>query len=342
MSSIGNQNPWPSYDNYRDCSLGVCSIYCPQFCYLIFPPPPPPADEDSDTPFSPLVVAIIGVLASAFLLVSYYTIVTRYCKRRNNSHNLETEENMDQSAPDQWQVGSNGLDESLIGKITVCRYEKGDGLIEGTECAVCLSEFQENESLRLLPKCSHAFHLPCIDTWLKSHSNCPLCRASVIVPNPPAINMNTCEFQRPDDLVLVVDHREMDICERIVVIGGNDDDDNNNNRNVEASVPSDQEEIEQFTRLGSFTMCSHQKQLMISDVLKFEEIDEYVQVEIDELSRGIGLSKGDGSGESKWSGGRGKDGRLLRSPVAMKRCVSTRRFMGKVCDYKGKNLMISN
>ncbi|KAK9169058.1 hypothetical protein Syun_001198 [Stephania yunnanensis] len=37
--------------------------------------------------------------------------------------------------------------------------------------------FQEEKNLRMLPKCSHAFYLPCIDTWLKSHSNCPLFRA---------------------------------------------------------------------------------------------------------------------------------------------------------------------
>ncbi|CAL1395531.1 unnamed protein product [Linum trigynum] len=47
-------------------------------------------------------------------------------------------------------------------------------------CSVCLSEFEEGESLRLLPKCSHAFHIPCIDTWLRSHKNCPLCRAPIV------------------------------------------------------------------------------------------------------------------------------------------------------------------
>lgn len=53
--------------------------------------------------------------------------------------------------------------------------------MESSDCAVCLSEFEEEERLRLLPKCSHAFHVPCIDTWLKSHSNCPLCRAGISV-----------------------------------------------------------------------------------------------------------------------------------------------------------------
>ncbi|KAA8543078.1 hypothetical protein F0562_021427 [Nyssa sinensis] len=47
------------------------------------------------------------------------------------------------------------------------------------ECAVCLSEFEVNETGRLLPKCNHCFHIDCIDTWFQSHSNCPLCRAPV-------------------------------------------------------------------------------------------------------------------------------------------------------------------
>ncbi|MBA0562076.1 hypothetical protein Golob_007154, partial [Gossypium lobatum] len=62
-------------------------------------------------------------------------------------------------------------------------YKRGEGLVEGTDCAVCLTEFEEDETLRLLPKCNHAFHVPCIDTWLRSHTTCPMCRAP-IVSNP--------------------------------------------------------------------------------------------------------------------------------------------------------------
>lgn len=53
---------------------------------------------------------------------------------------------------------------------------------------MCLSEFQEEERLRMLPKCSHAFHVACIDTWLKSHSNCPLCRAEISVTVANAVD----------------------------------------------------------------------------------------------------------------------------------------------------------
>lgn len=323
MGSVGNPNPWAPYDNYRDCSQGICSIYCPQFCYLIFPPPPP-SDDDSGTPFSPLIIAIIGVLASAFLLVSYYTIVTRYCRRRNDeSTGLEAAENRDESSQDQWQVAQDGLDEALIKTITVCKYRKGDGLIEGTDCAVCLSEFQDNESLRLLPKCSHAFHLPCIDTWLKSQSNCPLCRANVVVvvhPSPPqtssALSMNSYEVQRPDDLVLVVDDQD----QQMVVV---------DDHLVPPKSPIQENRIDsigvdQYRRSVSLGG----RHLLISDILKFEEIDEYIQVENDQLWRGVGSSKGVGVG-------------LLRSPLAMKRSISAGGFVFRVND-KGKNPILSN
>ncbi|CAK8532121.1 unnamed protein product [Lathyrus sativus] len=48
------------------------------------------------------------------------------------------------------------------------------------DCAVCLSKFEQNDLLRLLPICCHAFHAECIDAWLRSNLTCPLCRSAVI------------------------------------------------------------------------------------------------------------------------------------------------------------------
>ncbi|EYU18740.1 hypothetical protein ABFS82_10G164500 [Erythranthe guttata] len=45
-----------------------------------------------------------------------------------------------------------------------------------TECIICLSEFAAGERIRVLEKCSHGFHLQCIQKWLVSHSSCPTCR----------------------------------------------------------------------------------------------------------------------------------------------------------------------
>ncbi|KAH1110281.1 E3 ubiquitin-protein ligase ATL6 [Glycine max] len=49
------------------------------------------------------------------------------------------------------------------------------------ECAVCLNEFEDTETLRLIPKCDLVFHPECIDEWLPSHTTCPVCRAKPIL-----------------------------------------------------------------------------------------------------------------------------------------------------------------
>lgn len=47
------------------------------------------------------------------------------------------------------------------------------------QCAVCLGEYEDGELVKWLPDCWHSFHGPCIDSWLHSHSSCPLCRTEV-------------------------------------------------------------------------------------------------------------------------------------------------------------------
>lgn len=83
-----------------------------------------------------------------------------------------------------------GVDQSFIDNtLPVFHYKAIIGLKDPFDCAVCLCEFEADDKLRLLPKCSHAFHMECIDTWLLSHSTCPLCRACLISDFSPT---NTC------------------------------------------------------------------------------------------------------------------------------------------------------
>ncbi|WCJ39453.1 RING/U-box superfamily protein [Euphorbia peplus] len=64
------------------------------------------------------------------------------------------------------------------------KYKKGRVNTEtqtahGTECVVCLSVFEDEEYVRQLPICRHSFHALCIDKWLYSHSDCPICRRPI-------------------------------------------------------------------------------------------------------------------------------------------------------------------
>ncbi|KAK2972386.1 hypothetical protein RJ640_014444 [Escallonia rubra] len=72
--------------------------------------------------------------------------------------------------------------ESVSSSVKFEKDENGRELHCGAgECPVCLSAFVAGEELRRLNKCEHAFHAPCINAWLSSHSTCPVCRAAVIV-----------------------------------------------------------------------------------------------------------------------------------------------------------------
>jgi len=76
---------------------------------------------------------------------------------------------------------TKGLDSSIIASIPMFIYAEKNDCKDELECVICLSGFEDGEMGRCLPKCGHGFHLECIDMWLSSHSNCPICRASIVV-----------------------------------------------------------------------------------------------------------------------------------------------------------------
>ena len=52
-----------------------------------------------------------------------------------------------------------------------------------TMCSICIDEFEDGETIRVLPKCKHGFHFDCIKPWLtERQSCCPLCKTNVLTP----------------------------------------------------------------------------------------------------------------------------------------------------------------
>ncbi|RDX96834.1 RING-H2 finger protein ATL2, partial [Mucuna pruriens] len=87
---------------------------------------------------------------------------------------------------------TRGLHRSIISTLPVFTFSPATPPME---CAVCLSEFKNGETGRVLPKCNHSFHTDCIDMWFRSHATCPLCRAPVEAQSDPEA--------RPEETVIV-------------------------------------------------------------------------------------------------------------------------------------------
>ncbi|XP_057426908.1 E3 ubiquitin-protein ligase ATL6-like [Lotus japonicus] len=130
---------------------------------------------------SPSLAIIIVILIAALFLMGFFSIYIRHCSDSPSAsiRNLT-------GAAGRSRRGARGLDPAVIETFPTLEYSavKDHKIGKGAlECAVCLNEFEDTETLRLIPKCDHVFHPECIDEWLSSHSTCPVCRAN-LTPQP--------------------------------------------------------------------------------------------------------------------------------------------------------------
>ncbi|KAH1220175.1 RING-H2 finger protein ATL65 [Glycine max] len=181
----------------------------------------PPTSNSPAVDFTPPLIAMVVVVAAAFLVVTYSRLIARHLRppvhrllrrfrrRRFLPSSVGDLESLPYDSPfDGPHVFSPyGLDETVIKTIPFSLYTaKYDARFDESryDCAVCLLEFEDEDYVRTLPVCSHTFHVDCIDAWLRSHANCPLCRAGVLCTDSPFTPMMAARI-RPsldDDTIL--------------------------------------------------------------------------------------------------------------------------------------------
>lgn len=85
------------------------------------------------------------------------------------------------SRPSVSSIGSVPAPNEVVESLPVKLYTKlqKHQTEEAAQCYICLVEYEDGDSLRILP-CYHEFHRTCIDKWLKEiHRVCPLCRGDI-------------------------------------------------------------------------------------------------------------------------------------------------------------------
>ncbi|RYR20350.1 hypothetical protein Ahy_B03g065457 isoform B [Arachis hypogaea] len=137
--------------------------------FTVSPPPPSSSTPSNKNGMPMLYYGLVVVGTAAIVLAIYNLIIIKRCNRRRNApEGVRSFENNNYYAASQ----RNYLLSSFKYK-----KEKVDG--GSDECPVCLSAFEEGEEVRKLPRCKHSFHALCIDMWLYSHFDCPICRTPV-------------------------------------------------------------------------------------------------------------------------------------------------------------------
>ncbi|KAM3376255.1 hypothetical protein P3S68_014970 [Capsicum galapagoense] len=131
------------------------------------------------------IISLLLVILFILLLHIYakwFLVQTRQRSTRNslsspfhNFHSFNIVDNTSFAS----NFPTKGLERSMISSIPLFVYkEENDNELE---CIICLSLLEDEDFCRKLPKCSHAFHVECIDMWLHSHSTCPICRAPALI-----------------------------------------------------------------------------------------------------------------------------------------------------------------
>ncbi|KAL6861806.1 hypothetical protein ACP4OV_017506 [Aristida adscensionis] len=145
---------------------------------------PPTKPPSFSAPMVVLLVALIG----AFFFIGFFSIYIRQCGRGAGAAGPDIPAAallaLARQEEQRQMQQQRGLDPAAVASFPTMRYAEARELRVGgkdaaLECAVCLSEFADDEELRLLPPCSHAFHPDCIGEWLAGHVTCPVCRCSL-------------------------------------------------------------------------------------------------------------------------------------------------------------------
>ncbi|MED6109303.1 hypothetical protein PIB30_032172 [Stylosanthes scabra] len=145
------------------------------------PTPPPPDSEKTSSAFKPGMAVVVGVLTTMFSLTFLLLLYIKHCNGGATDSTGTTGTGYHYTSRAATFAGrkNSGIDRSVVESLPIFRFGSLWGQKEGLDCAVCLAKFESSEVLRLLPKCKHAFHVECVDTWLDAHSTCPLCRHRV-------------------------------------------------------------------------------------------------------------------------------------------------------------------
>ncbi|XP_075489974.1 RING-H2 finger protein ATL64-like [Primulina tabacum] len=161
-------------------------------------PPGSQTRAHSSSFLSPLLISTVGIVVTSVAIIVYHLFLVKYFLRRRQE--LTT------TAARPVPFVSPGVEKKVLDAIPVLAFSAVKGgdqylRLDQEECVVCLGGLEDEDLVRSLPNCKHAFHVPCIDQWFLAHTSCPLCRSPILTQdNPQETSADTAQTNyNPDE-----------------------------------------------------------------------------------------------------------------------------------------------
>ena len=122
-------------------------------------------------------VFLLFVLGISLLFVNTYKTI--YYNTRIRIHRQNELERLERVNRLHRLVMTNILPRYVIIKnIKIKEYTLNENKHDNERCPICLEDYNIGDTLNELI-CNHFYHKKCINNWIISNNNCPICRSSI-------------------------------------------------------------------------------------------------------------------------------------------------------------------
>ncbi|CAI2378841.1 unnamed protein product [Moneuplotes crassus] len=138
-----------------------------------------------------LILFWIVQLSSLILSILFIYKLIKKCRRNRNQHmDIDPQIIMDilQDEGEQFEIKNN------FNQIPSIIFQAFTPL-KSDECAICLTKYEQDDTIKVLPGCFHTFHAECIKEWFENNPTCPFCRREFTLDD-----IQRCEGMSEDEI----------------------------------------------------------------------------------------------------------------------------------------------